>query len=564
MHARLIEAWLDSAGERTYQKPFCQMLAAKGHRILHSTRHVPIEFGKDVVTVDADGTPCAYQLKGNPGGRLTLAAYREIEPQLKELLEVPIDWPSCPAGPHRSFLVTNGQVEEDVRLRIEKTNEGYRRAGLPNRTLGLVQRGDLLAWAQELGGALWPSELEEVNTLLELMVSPGHGPLPKGKLDPLLKRILLLYPADKRKVPVAQVRRRIFAGAVLVSVSLKSFSSKKNHWAEIEAWTLYATYVIAACERRSCSYGKNGAAAVSLAMESIHESLTALAGDVLAAAPILVQGDVMADVTVYRGRYTLLLGAMAVLWMWCEEQGWPSTVDKDALESFLVEGESRAACWGEAAVPSLLAYYWFLRAKNSGTRPEGVLVSLLRGLTAGGGRESDNGLASPYYDLEDVARHQLRFILGPLQDPLRNQDLGSARYFALPVMHLLARTNLKLHCKEIWPELTRFLHIRYSPGSKWTYCLWREDEGRYIEELLHPRQEWTGLVDSARRISCDDEVPASLQSLPLLLLLFAQVVPQRATPSVVRALGHRFDPTWFIAGPIGRGLKQAESSSGND
>lgn len=60
------------------------MLSAEGHRILHSTRHSSIELGKDVVTTDKDGVPCAYQLKGNPGGRLTLQEFRGIEPQLRQ------------------------------------------------------------------------------------------------------------------------------------------------------------------------------------------------------------------------------------------------------------------------------------------------------------------------------------------------------------------------------------------------------------------------------------------------------------------------------------------------
>ena len=66
MIEKLIEHWLDSIGELGYQSAFVQMLVGQGHTILHSTRHMPIEFGKDVITIDPDGIPCAYQLKGNP------------------------------------------------------------------------------------------------------------------------------------------------------------------------------------------------------------------------------------------------------------------------------------------------------------------------------------------------------------------------------------------------------------------------------------------------------------------------------------------------------------------
>ena len=56
MLERLVEYWLDSVNERTYQPAFVQMLVNDGHCVLHSTRHAPIEFGKDVLTI-APGLP---------------------------------------------------------------------------------------------------------------------------------------------------------------------------------------------------------------------------------------------------------------------------------------------------------------------------------------------------------------------------------------------------------------------------------------------------------------------------------------------------------------------------
>ena len=63
MLEKIIENWLDNASERSFEKPFCYMLSAEGHTIIHSTRHTAMELGKDIITVAPDGTPCAYQLK---------------------------------------------------------------------------------------------------------------------------------------------------------------------------------------------------------------------------------------------------------------------------------------------------------------------------------------------------------------------------------------------------------------------------------------------------------------------------------------------------------------------
>lgn len=70
MLERLIENWLDSADERSYQRCFCQMLVGQGYRIVHNTEHTPLEHGKDVIAVSPDDKVVGFQLKGNPGKSL--------------------------------------------------------------------------------------------------------------------------------------------------------------------------------------------------------------------------------------------------------------------------------------------------------------------------------------------------------------------------------------------------------------------------------------------------------------------------------------------------------------
>ena len=87
MIEKLLEDWLDSASERSYQASFVQMLGGQGYRVLHSTRHCALEYGKDVIAVAPDNVPCAYQLKGNPGSHLGVREFRaEIQHQLVQLI----------------------------------------------------------------------------------------------------------------------------------------------------------------------------------------------------------------------------------------------------------------------------------------------------------------------------------------------------------------------------------------------------------------------------------------------------------------------------------------------
>ena len=74
MLERVIENWLDKATERSFEKPYCYMLAAEGHTIIHLTRHSSMELGKDIITIAPDGTPCAFQLKT---GNISLDKWRK-------------------------------------------------------------------------------------------------------------------------------------------------------------------------------------------------------------------------------------------------------------------------------------------------------------------------------------------------------------------------------------------------------------------------------------------------------------------------------------------------------
>ena len=60
MLERVIENWLDKATERSFQQPYCYILSADGHTIIHSTRHSAMELGKDIITINRHGTPCFH------------------------------------------------------------------------------------------------------------------------------------------------------------------------------------------------------------------------------------------------------------------------------------------------------------------------------------------------------------------------------------------------------------------------------------------------------------------------------------------------------------------------
>ena len=516
------------------------MLAAKGHRLIHSSRHSPIEQGKDIITVDQDDNPCAFQLKGNPGGRLNLKGFRNIENQLLELVNMPIRDPSIKKVQHKSYLVTNGLVEEEVRLAIESINDGYVLSGNPEKKLEILQRGDLLNFADELGYSLWPSEFEDIQILLQLLTHDGKSQYPVKKIDILLRHLLEID-GGKPYLNAPKLKRRISSAAILTSISIKNFHLNKNYFAIIVALTTLCTYAIAACSYHKKSFKKNCYQTLQITKIAIFDTLISLTEEVLSKNDLL-ERDSQIDGFFYRARYTKVLSLLTVLWFWCEDIGWPERIDREKLNSFLINGKNFVYLWGEGAIPQLLVYYWFLSRNQGNQEAEDILKTILTTIL-------NEEKISPYFSYEDVVRHKLSGILGIEQDPLRDESISLISYFSEPILHLLVRCGLKQFCKQIWSDFTKVDSAYYKLDAKYSYCMYRSDRGINEQKQHELTKEWMDLVNDARCIGCQS-IPVELKREPFLLMLFIVIFPYRALPDVIRNLDFRFSKTWLIDPPI--------------
>jgi hypothetical protein len=541
---------LDSSNERSYQAPFCQILSHRGYTILHSTRHHPIEFGRDIVALDADGTPCAFQLKGNPSGRLSLRQFRTVEIQLFELASHPLIFPGITTERrHRAALVTNGEVDEDVHLALRNLNQRLRRQRLPQ--IELITRGRLLAWAKDLGVDLWPSELEHVSILLELLVENGRHLLPIGKFHNLVATSLGLN-APKR-IPRPILQRRIHSAGVLVGIALKNFSASDNHWAIISGWVLYASYVIAACERFDVSYKNNGAGAVNIALEAILMQLAQLCSEATERTS-LIEPMALLDAPFYRWRVTLIVALLCVYWLWAEQVGWPVQNHKQLIERFVESRRGELDLWGEGAVPQRLAHFWYERRRDATLQPEILLASIVSRVVQSAGSMPPSEWPNPYFTFSDLFRHQLSTrlasVVASADDPLREETAKGGSFFAASLLHMLVRTNLKTICQRLWPDISRLDFREFVPEYPWQYCLWRSGGGQELSVQPPLTKEWRALVEEARDVS-GQGIPSSLRKEKYLLLLFVLLFPFRGTPSAIRFLDRKFNEQWMIPEPIG-------------
>ena len=197
---RVIENWMNSSNERSYQIPFCQLLAAEGETVVYVSPHGPFEQGKDVVTIDDGGKVRAYQLKC---GDIGLAEWRKNKGEINDLVEMPINHPGVLSSRHHTpYLVTNGEIKDTAIKAINSSNQSWRKRRFP--ALRTVSRGQLLKRFLAVHGSYLPKELADFTLFMELVLRDGREPLHKDQFSRLLESILPLENAKLR----SQVTRR--------------------------------------------------------------------------------------------------------------------------------------------------------------------------------------------------------------------------------------------------------------------------------------------------------------------------------------------------------------------
>jgi len=535
---KLLENWLDSASERSYQAVFVQMLSGRGYRVVHSTRHTALEFGKDVLAVAPDGAGCAYQLKGNPRGKLGLAQFRsEVQAQLVQLMSQPVVYPGFPSGSHKAFLVSNGYFDEEVQRAVDDLN---RAAYLSKVTL--ISRGDMLDWCKSMGALLWPSELSDVRTLLEIVLSDSRDLLPTEKLSELLGKTLATNSIDERRVGQAELHRMVTSAALLTGIATAHFAESKNHYAVASAWTLLAVMVIAATEKHGHPLGTAAQETLNLAEAAALDALAELWEEV-SGRTHLVEGNAMTDPEVYGWRHGVLLGALSCLAIAHDNTQLLDEESATKLKAWLLKPHQGINLWGEGAIVNLVPWLVYIRKHDPTTRPDLEIEEILKAVIAMNQHDSKSVLASPYYGFEEVARAQMK--LDKLGDASRvgSETFAGSAYTAEPLLHLLVRTNKKLTCKALWPDFTRLSHRGLAPEAAWQYCLLKVRAGIDETRMYPHTYEWSRL--KAEAMSNDTPVIShKLLARNWLLAFWWQVAPYRFNAGASRVFAESLIPGW--------------------
>lgn len=522
MTERIIENWLDKAAETTFQIPFCYMLANEGYTVLHLTRHCGMEQGKDILAVTKDGTACAFQLKGAPSSKIKLKEWQnEINGQITQLVFTPIFHPSINGDKHhQSFLVTNGELEEEVSFAINSFNIDWKNKGQPQYKIETIVRGQLLEMANKLKTNFIPTEVEDFKALLEFYLEDGKGILNKRKFSALLNTVF-----KEEKSGISESKRTMSSAALLCSLATSNYTNQNNHIAVAEAWTIYLSTLLRYCQNNDIEQKlfKNE---IEIAIQIVINALENLLEEVLNLKHFFV-GNPIEDAFIHNARVTWIIGFLSSLGLYYKLTS-QNTESIEIINQVITSNKVRLDLFGESAVPNFVSYYWFVRDCINKEKGIEIITSLLTSIVQVG-KTPNLVFPNVYYNIDEAISLSFEIDKRVLQKVNFKQD----SHVLEPLINLAVRQNLKELLVKLWPDISKNFFAEFCFQEKTDYYLWRNTTGKEIFKIPNSPENWDTLVNSASEVD-GDTVPELLKSYPYLIPIFLIVYPHRFNNSVVR------------------------------
>ena len=514
MIGKLLENWLDSASELSYQQVFVQMLSAHGYVVLHSTRHCLLEFGKDILAIAPDGVGCAFQLKGDPRGQMRISEFRNgIQQQLVQLMSQSPPFPGFPSGVHRSYLVSNGSFSEEVQLAVSQMNAGP----YPSK-LQLWSRGTLLDMALKVSESLWPSEIEDTRLLLDIYMADPTDQLPLGPLAEMLTSILHLED-DSDALKEAEFKRAVNSSIWATGIALSSFSKCGNHQAIAYGWTMCRCMLQCAALKFGHAGLRGLPQSYQITEKAILDSLAALWNEVRDADHLVVH-PALEDAEIYGWRMTVLQGLFAALYLSNISEHCLAPDENAELRDWIVSGP-KPMLWGEAAVGQIFSTALVLGKMGYKEAMCRVIYETTAEIVAANQADSVAAYPSPYYQSEEALKIQLTL----KEESPDAETFAGGSFMARPLILCLAALDMKNECKTIWPNFSKLTHRFFEFHQHEDYFSPKAIRGCEISSIYPETYSWD-------QLRSDAELSAGLCLEPIWIQsMWWQVAPHRADAS---------------------------------
>jgi len=530
---RLVESWLDSQGERQYQPAFIQLLVSEGWSVLHNTRHSPIELGKDVIARSPEGELYCFQLKGNPGTRVTKTEAQGLLSQVIELIDLP---PSGlyrkPGERHVAVFVTNGTVDEEAELLFSRAGERTTVATCAASRFEITTRGDLLARFVKVAGQIWPTSVEGTRAILNLMAEDGRS-LP----DPIKIGEVLTAAAPVPDAGASQAARsaRLNALLVIAEVVKAPWQTAANHYGLFSITVLASVHALLFCD--TAARLEIAARYADLAVEHAQDLIAEAQGSAFTADEVWAEQSPLDEIDFMAERARLVADCAAVLLI-CGANEVPEAFARYA-EGLVSTTLETPVMWGFAVLPSSLLRWWaFERSadrKTSNAALETVLgAALERSLRMGG----HPPLPGPYYSFLDVWAWS-GSVANVADNAIYGDNFERRVWFARPLLQILARRGAKEACQRIWPLYAEVVHEEADLPAERFFDPQLVSDGGGVRTNLFESKSWVDLVHEAEQ-AVGAAFLAPFRDLAWLFAAYIAIVPYRGWTDVLMWVDHAF------------------------
>ncbi|MBU1706003.1 hypothetical protein KKG19_04755 [Patescibacteria group bacterium] len=516
---RAIEYWLDSSNELGYQPLFCELLTTQGYTVKYAIKSTTIEQGKDVVAIDADKIPHAFQLKG---GDINTKRWREeVKPEIEAMIDCPIIHPDIDKKKeHVSYLITNGEINDAVRLEIVSLNEKKWK----NSPLKYWTRGDLLNGFQQMAEGILPSDAQSYKKLIDLIFADGEGLADIKKVSSFLYQILNI---DNPKQKKAQRQRDIAAALLYANMMAGPHRKKQNYSSAVQIMVVLLSLVFHLIDKYQLE-DKYWIKSYEIIWNDILRTAKLLEAEIddnefnkLYNSPLntdLIPFRKYAAISII---YPLKLAELII-----NDENWKTILNPDAGEKY----KNTITIWGEAALLPLVFLALTLR-NNSATKKTSInfIENAIDQIIVNNGRKSKHatGLISPYYDLDFIVK--LNF--GLLEDKFEENFKYSSSLLK-SFIEIVVRANGREFISKKWSDISFMRLEEFIVDKPEDLYLWRTQKGENLSIVSKKIKSWKELTEEADSFD-GKNLPTTIKRFPEFLPFFLSVFPHRANSETI-------------------------------
>jgi hypothetical protein len=518
---KTIENWLTKTSELGYQFPFCELLVNEGYSIIHISKQNAFEQGKDIIALDKRDRPCVFQLKG---GNISHKRWvREVKDEIEELIDLTITHPSVSKRKkHIPYLVTNGFLEDTVRLAIDNLNAGKWK----HKPLQVITRGQLLRKFLELSRNFVPQEVQDYKSFLDLYFADGRELIDEDRYSKFIIEVLRL---NESGLPAEERKRNIAAAILYTSYIISPFKELSNHISIIQTLVLLGSHILALVERFGIE-DKYWVSSFELIWSEIKNNGKSLQKE------IADDGLIMMINSWWDGEISPVRKHLAVSYLLAYKAGQIIEGDEDYLtisnDEFFSKLQGTIVLWGETSIIAYILLFEYLKKAKANDVGQIIrfLIEPLLALIIANGRKSQDGLPSPYYDATTLIKAKFNQLDEPIEEDFRCRSS-----LIKSLIDLLARYNRREELEELWREITYISQDKFIPYETWQTFLWRcsKGQGKKLSEFPKQTQSWKELVEEVSVIDYDS-IPETLQRHHYFLPLFLLVYPHRVTNNLIK------------------------------